>query len=128
MLKPSFRSVGGLGGGPESPKPHDGPDAEARDKLSQAAGSLHEEAAQFAKGAGDRIADLGCSAETQAPQMEQSARLAPHGKRRPEATEGLGLVVPGHELVDLALRVTVDDAGDDAGDVGLRIDVAAWPS
>lgn len=35
-----------------------------------------------------------------------------------ERLEGIG---PGHQFVDLALRMAVDDAGDDIGEIGLRV-------
>jgi hypothetical protein len=57
--------------------------------------------------------------------MPESGRSLP-----PHPAAGLGsdhigapVVVPGHQFVDLALRVAADDTGDDAGDVGLGIDV-----
>lgn len=50
------------------------------------------------------------------------------GSRRGQAAfsgggGGLGLMAPGQQLIDIALRMSGDDAGDDAGDVGVRIDI-----
>jgi len=40
-----------------------------------------------------------------------------------ESGNRFGLIAPGQQLIDAALRVPGDDAADDAGDVGLRVDV-----
>ena len=38
------------------------------------------------------------------------------------ALRRLGCVGPGQQVVDLALRMTGDDAGDGVGEIGLRVD------
>lgn len=46
------------------------------------------------------------------------------GNRCSQATSlsGAGRIGPGQEIADLVLRMTGDDAGDDLGEVGIRVD------